>query len=50
MLAIQLAQNQLAGADVQTTLLEIIRKGVEAYYVQQGQPIDPQLLDALKQL
>ena len=44
--AIALAQSQLDSKDVASTLLAIIRSGVQAYEANTGLPLDPKLIKA----
>jgi hypothetical protein len=43
-LAISLALTQLDRGDVERTLLDIVRKGVQAYEDHTGQQMDPNLI------
>jgi hypothetical protein len=40
-LAISLAQNELDGSTMESTLIDIIQKGVQTYQEQTGKALDP---------
>jgi hypothetical protein len=46
-LAISLAQNELDGSTMESTLLDITKKGVQAYQEQTGKALDPRLVGIL---
>ena len=46
-LALSLAQNELNGSTMESTLLDITKKGVQAYQEQTGKALDPRLVGIL---
>jgi hypothetical protein len=44
--AIELAQSQMSGTELEHTLLDIVRKGVDAYQEHTGETLDPSLIGA----
>jgi hypothetical protein len=46
-LALSLAQNELNGSTMESTLLDITKKAVQAYQEQTGKALDPRLVGIL---
>ena len=44
--AIELAQDQLSGTELEQTLSDIALKGLDAYRAHTGETLDPDLIDA----